>query len=399
MVRPGRSGCISRVPIPASPTWRSSTTVTDSPASDPNRAAAILTIDLAALAANYRLLATTAAPARCAAVVKADAYGLGIDVAAPALEAAGARDFFVAQLEEGIALRALLPEARIAILNGLAPGCEADYAVHRLLPVLNHPGEIEAWHGFARKTGERQHAFLHIDTGMNRLGLGAGELDRLAAHPDLLAGIDIDLVMSHFACADEAANPMTAAQAATFQAARGRLPKAPASIANSSGIFRGAAYALDLVRPGCALYGVNPTPEAANPMRPVVRLEARILQLRDVDSPMTVGYGATFRVARPTKIATIAMGYADGYLRSLSGRGEVWVAGTRAPLVGRVSMDLVTIDVTDVAEADAQPGALVEVIGPHRDVDAIARDAGTIGYEVLTALGQRYARRTVGAAA
>ena len=359
-------------------------------------AGAVLTIDLDAVTDNYRLLRRRAAPAACAAAVKADAYGLGLEAVAPALAAAGADTFFVALPDEGIMLRALLPRARVAVLNGLFPGCERDYVEHRLVPVLNQLGEVERWAGCASSAGRPLPAFVHLDTGINRLGLDAGELARLAAEPQRLTGLKVLAYMSHLAGADVAGHPMTADQRERFTAALARLPKAPASLANSSGIFRGSAYHFDMVRPGCALFGINPTPERPNPMRTAVRLMARILQVRDVDSFQTVGYGATHQVRRKSKIAAISVGYADGYLRSLSNRGAVGIAGQTAPVVGRVSMDMITVDVTDCPAEQIQVGTWVEVIGPDRLPDVVAQEAGTIAYEVLTALGSRHARLYVG---
>ena len=235
-------------------------------------------------------------------------------------------------------------------------------------------------------------AFLHIDTGMNRLGLPPDEQSRLAADPGLLDGIDLRGILSHLACADDAGSPMTAAQAETFRSTLAALPSVPSSLANSSGLFREAAAGFDLARPGMALYGLNPTPERPNPMRPVVSLTVPILQVRHVDSPMTVGYGATHKVAQAAKLITIPVGYADGLLRSLSNSGVVWLAGRPAPIVGRVSMDLVTADVTGIPEDLAAPGQPVEIIGSNQDADALAHAAGTIGYEILTGLGRRYRR-------
>ena len=375
------------------------TTQPPSPEDHARRSGALLTIDLDALAANYRLLAERAGTAECAVAVKADAYGTGMALAAPVFARAGARTFFVADLNEGLELRSLLPDVAIGVFNGLMPGCEADYVAHELLPVLNHLGDVERWAAHASGHDVALPAFLHIDTGMNRLGLGPDELDVLVDEPDRLAGIDLRAIMSHLACAEDTADPMSEAQRDRFRAALGRLPAAPASLANSSGIFRGPDFHFDMVRPGCALYGVNPTPDAANPMRRVVGLAAKVLQVRNVDTPMTVGYGATHRVAQAAKIATIAVGYADGYLRSLSGCGQVWFAGCPAPVVGRVSMDLITVDVTDVPEDATRPGMMAEIIGDHRDADQVAAEAGTIGYEILTSLGRRYARTTIGAGA
>src|SRR5690606_16063815 len=228
-----------------------------------------------------------------------------------------------------------------------------------------------------------------------RLGLDDDELATLAAAPARLDGVDLQLLMSHLACADQPDHPLNAEQLARFRAARGRLPAMPASLANSSGIFLGPEYRFDMARPGAALYGVNPQPGRPNPMAPVVRLQARILQVRRIDSPRTVGYGATHRAARPSTIATIALGYADGYLRSLSNRGSCLIGEHRVPVVGRISMDLVTLDVTGVPDGLARPGAVVDVIAPDHPVDAVAEEAGTIGYEILTSLGRRYQRRYI----
>ncbi|HYD70386.1 alanine racemase [Azospirillum sp.] len=355
------------------------------------RAGAVLTVDLGAVVANWRLLRNRVAPARCSAVVKADAYGLGAARVAPALAAAGCETFVVAQFEEALAVRAVVPDAEILSLGGLPTGTEAEFAAHRIVPVLNHLGEIDAWAAFCRARGESLPTAVHIDTGMNRLGLGPDELDTLAEDPARLSGMRVRAWISHLACA-EADTPMNAQQLGRFRMALARLPAAPASLANSSGIFLGNPWHFDLVRPGCALFGVNPTPTQPNPMAQTVRLDARVLQVRNVDSPMTVGYGATHRVAGRGKIATIAVGYADGYLRSLSGRGHVHVGGVPAPVVGRISMDLITVDITALPDGAVAPGMLVELIGPNRTVDTVAEQAGTIGYEVLTSLGPRYHR-------
>ena len=367
-------------------------------ADDPvaRRAAAVLTVDLAAIQANYRRLQAELGQVECAAVVKADAYGLGAARVAPALAAAGARRFFVALLDEAIALRGILaetcPEATIGVLAGLMPGAEADYLAHRIMPVLNRPEEVERWRALAGREDRRLTAALHVDTGMNRLGLSPGELDDLAAAPGRLDGIDLVLCMSHLACAEEPDNPLNAQQLGAFEAARRRLPTAKGSLANSSGIFLGPAYHFELARPGAALYGVNPTPGAPNPMAQVIRLQGKILQVREIDAPQSVGYGATFRASEPMRLATVGVGYADGYLRSLSNRGTAFLAGHEVPVVGRVSMDLITLDVTAVPPEAARPGEWVDLIDPERGPDALAAQAGTIGYEILTALGRRYHR-------
>jgi alanine racemase len=361
-----------------------------------------LTIDLDAVVANYRLLSDKAPGAECAAVVKADGYGLGAPQVVGALAAAGCGTFFVAHLGEALAIRDAAPEATVAVLNGAAPGAEGEFAAHGLVPVLNSLEAVAAWAacGAAQSEGGAPlPAILHIDTGMSRLGLSDDELDRVAADPSLLDGVALRWLMSHLAVSEEPDHPLNAAQRARFEAARARLPAGPASLANSSGIFLGPDYHYDLVRPGAALYGVNPRPGTANVMTHVARLEAPILQVRSIDSPRTVGYGATHGVKGPTKIATIPVGYADGYLRSLSSRGRAFLGGAEVPVVGRVSMDLVTLDVTALPDAQARPGAMVEVISERHPVDAVAADAGTIGYEILTGLGARYARRYTGTGA
>ena len=362
----------------------------------PPRTAGVLTVDLAAIAENYRRLKAAFQHRGVAAVVKADGYGLGAGRVAPALVHAGARSFFVAQLDEALRLRPLLdrchPALSLYVLNGLMPGAEADYADNKILPVLNSLGEIEAWSRFARRREQALPAAIHLDSGMCRLGLPPDEVARLRGEPGHLQGIVPTCILSHLACAEEPGNPKNAEQLVTLKAALTALPRAPVSFCNSSGIFLGPDYHFDLGRPGVALYGVNPTPAVPNPMRPVVRLQAKILQIREIDAPQTVGYGATHRATGPARIATVAAGYADGYLRSLSSRGHAWVAGHRVPVVGRVSMDLLALDVTAVAPEAVRPGDWAELINAQQDVDAVAREAGTIGYEILTSLGARYHR-------
>ena len=358
-----------------------------------------LTIDLGALVANYRLLQRHAKPARAGAAIKANAYGLGAAEAAPALFKAGCREFFVALLSEAIALRPAVPDADIYVLSGPIGGDEPEFVQHRLAPVLNSPQQIELWSRWCAANGAAP-AALHIDTGMARLGLAPAELDRLVADTAPLKPFPMSVVMSHLASADEAQQPQNARQLAEFKDALDRLlpllPARPAiSFANSSGIFLGREYLFDLVRPGVALYGINPTPAAPNPMRQVVGLKARILQVRQIDAHQTVGYGAAHRSTRATSLATLGLGYADGVFRALSHVGAAFVGGIRAPFVGRVSMDLITIDVGHVPPHLVQPGAWVEILGEHQSADELAAAAGTIGYEVLTALGPRYQRRYI----
>ena len=355
-----------------------------------------LTVDLDAIVANWRMLREKTAPAECAAVVKADSYGLGVEPVARALAAAGCASFFVATIDEGLQLRALLPDAAIFVLSGLVGG-EAEAEAAKLIPVLNSLEQIAAWSAQASRRGKTLPAALHLDTGMTRLGLEVAEIDRLADDPARLAGIRTELVMSHFACADEPDDAMNAAQIERFQRLSARLPvTARRSISASSGIFLGRHAHFDLVRPGAALYGLNPCPGTANPMAPVVRLTAEILQIRDVDTPMTVGYGATHRVTQPGRTATAAVGYADGYLRSLGNRGHGIIKGERVPVVGRISMDLTCFDISALPSGSVAPGDRVELIGPGHGADELAAEAGTIGYEILTSLGHRAIRRYVG---
>lgn len=364
------------------------------------RAGAILTVDLDAIRANYQCLARELKGTVCAAVVKADGYGLGAARVGPALAAAGARQFFVALPDEAIALRAALaetaPRAEIYVLGGPLRGAEADYLAHDIRPVLNSLGDVELWRALALRESRSLPAILHVDTGMNRLGLPPGELETLADDPSRLEGLAPAWLMSHLACAEDRANAMNAEQLVMFRAARAGLPKMPASLANSSGIFLGKEYHFDMARPGVALYGVNPTPGRPNPMTQVVHLKAKILQVRDVDAPQRVGYGATYRVLGSARIATVAVGYADGYLRSLSNRGVGIIGDTRVPVVGRVSMDLITFDLSTVPPEAAVPGAMIDLMGPNLDLDDIGERAGTIGYEILTALGSRYHRVYLG---
>jgi alanine racemase len=354
------------------------------------RADAILEIDLAGIVANWRMLARQVEPAQCAAVVKADAYGLGAEQVSGALATAGCRLFFVATLDEAIALRQVLPAScEIAVLNGPVPGSTEEFVCRRLVPVLNEPGQIATWAEVAVRCGGLP-AMLHIDTGMARLGLTMRDFERTAEE----SIICWRALISHLACADQPGHPLNDIQRARFASARGRgrLGGVPASLAASSGIFLGPAFHFDFVRPGAALYGVNPQPAMTNPMRQIVRLKARILQVREVDRGDPVGYGAAHVMDHPGRLATVAIGYADGWFRSLSHRGSGRIGGVRLPLLGRVSMDLVVFDVSAVDPALVRPGGFIELLEDGYGVDAAATDAGTIGYEILTALGRRYHR-------
>lgn len=362
---------------------------------DAASAGAILTIDLGAIQANWRLLAARLAPgAELSAVIKADAYGLGAAKVGPALHAAGCRSFFVALLDEALLLRKLLPRADIYVLGGALPGTESTFAQNRLIPVLNAPEQIALWAAFSQG---RYISALHVDTGMARLGMNNLEMTRALADPKVRDGLAVRLLISHLACSDEPGHPLNAEQLSRFTQAREGLSalglaNLRTSFANSSGLFLDQAFHGDLARPGAALYGVNPCPGQPNPMAQVVHLQGKILQVREIDSPQSVGYGASWRAGRKSRIATVSVGYADGYLRSLSNRAHAVLNGVRIPLVGRVSMDLITFDVTETPQSAARPGALVDLIGAGCNIDTLAQEAGTIGYEILTSLGPRYHR-------
>jgi alanine racemase len=359
-------------------------------------ATGVLTVDLDAICANWRKLEKTAVPAECAAVIKADAYGCGLDPVARALALAGCKTFFVATLDEARAARAALPSAALYVLGGFVQNTGEAYAKIDAKPVMGDLNELAEWDVFCRRSGWTGGAAIHIDTGMNRLGLTRVEAQGLI--PRINAGDHgITLVMSHLACAESLNHPLNSRQLASFREIAGVFSGVPASLSNSSGIFLGAPFQFDLVRPGAALYGVNPTPEADNPMQAVVELKARVMQIRDIERGESVGYGGTWTARRPTRLAIVSAGYADGYLRAGSSndgtRGaDVMVAGKRCPIAGRISMDLMAVDVTDIEKNAVRRGHMVTLIGDGITVDELAHHFGTIGYEVLTNLGPRYAR-------
>ena len=357
-------------------------------------AGGILTIDLAAIVENWRALKQRAAPAQCAAVVKADGYGCGVEQVADALAKAGCETFFVANSGEARRARAAAADAVIYVLNGVLPGTASAYADANLRPVIGSNAELDEWIAFGAASGWRGAAALHVDTGMNRLGFPFGDAAKLASR--LPTDHGIALIMSHFACSEEE-HPLNAIQIDRFAAVRAAFPGIAGSLANSSGIFLGANAHHDLVRPGVALYGANPTPGKPNPMRAVVSLRGRIVQTRAVAPGATVGYSATWTAKRPTRLAIVSVGYADGFLRAASASdakpgAEAIIAGRSCTLAGRVSMDLIAFDVTDVPEAQTKRGDLVTLLGDGIGVDDLAERAGTIGYEVLTSLGRRYRR-------
>jgi alanine racemase len=358
-------------------------------------AGAVLTINLGAVVANWRTLGQQAGGAECGAAVKADAYGCGLEPVGDALYRAGCRTFFVAHLAEARGLRAVAGDATIYVLNGLAAGTAPAYAQSRLRPVLASREELAEWNAFCAATGWREGAALQVDTGMNRLGLTVNEAMALAE--DEKSCRHLTLLMSHFACSEEPAHPLNARQMGAFRELRALFPALSASLANSSGIFLGPDAHYDLVRPGVALYGANPTPGHANLMRPVVRLDARVVQVREAAVGETVGYGAVWTVRRPSRLAVVSVGYGDGYLRaggaSDAHRGAEAAAHKRhCPIAGRISMDLTAIDVTDLPARAVKRGDWIALINDDIDIDEYAAHAGTIAYEVLTSLGRRYRR-------
>lgn len=366
-------------------------------AAAPPEAPGIITIDLARIKANWQALREFVAPAQCAAVVKADAYGLGADRVIPALAAAGCTVMFVATLAEARQARALAPGATIFVLDGLLPGAAAAYADAGAWPVLSSIIEAEEWAAEAANKGSALPCALHVDTGLNRLGLPAKEVHALAANTRLLYRLDVRLVMSHLACADEPDHPQNARQRDLLLQLRRLLPAAPVSLAASDGIMLGSGYHFDLVRPGYALYGGQASRAYRTPVKPVVEVYARVLQLRDLAPGHSVGYSATFTADSPRRIAVIATGYADGYFRHLStasggSGGHVAFNGRLAPIAGRVSMDLVTADVTGLTDPPVTRGDWAEIVGPSITLEEMGASAGTIGYEALTRLGRRFHR-------
>jgi alanine racemase len=353
--------------------------------------AARLTVRLGAVASNYRVFQRMSGSAVVAGVVKADAYGMGMIPVAKHLASIGCDTFFVARLQEGAALRPVVPQARIFVLDGAPAEAVPALMANRLTPVLNSLADIENWSSAAQ--GSTLDAAIHFDTGINRLGLPHEELEVLVAERGKrLAGINVVLWMSHLACADDSAAPMNKLQLDRFRAALAMLPPGPASLSSSAGIMLGKDYVFDMVRPGVGLYGGNPQPSSPNPLSTVAVLTGRILQLRNIAKGESAGYGATFVAQRPTTLATAGLGYTDGLMRALSNRGAGAIGGVRAPIAGRVSMDLVTLDVTDVPQDKLKIGADIEFIGDTITLEEIAAASNTALYEILTSLARRVPR-------
>lgn len=349
-----------------------------------------LTVSLSALCDNYRFLCEQTAPAQCGVVVKADAYGLGMAAVAPALYNEGARIFFVAQTGEGIALRSMLePDAVIYVLNGLLPDSEQDFLAHDLRPVLNRPDSVRRWRDKGRHTGNNKPApcAIQLDTGLNRLGLTAGEVGSVD-----LDGLDVAMVMSHLACADTPDHLMNTVQRQRFEEMVRYFPDAQKSLAASDGIFCGPEFHFDLARPGAALYGLNPVPRRVNPMKAVINLTAPVLGVHHVEQDGFVGYAATRSVRAGQRIAAIGLGYADGFFRSYSNQANLYWQGTALPVLGRVSMDMILVALDNLPENSLHTGDYVEIIGPSQTVDQLAASSGTISYEIIATFGPRLER-------
>ncbi|CDZ71523.1 Alanine racemase [Neorhizobium galegae bv. orientalis] len=364
-----------------------------------------LTVDLGALADNWREMARRSGTARAAAVVKADAYGLGLEDCGITLYEAGARDFFVAVAREGVTLRAYAPDARIYVLSGIWPGQEAMFFEHDLVPVLASEEQLAFWMSVTSEYGDHPCA-LQVDTGFNRLGLPIEDAIAFADDVSRPASFSPVLVLSHLHSGDTPSSPLNQKQLSAFQRVAEAFEGIETSLSASAGIFLGPDYHFDLTRPGIALYGGEAVVGVPNPMKPVVKAEARIIQIRDGKKGETVSYGGTYQLSRDSRLAVVSAGYADGYKRALSGSGVPlrqtvaqggfgFVAGRKVPVIGRITMDLTIFDVTDIPASEIQAGDYVELFGPNIDVDDVARAAGTIGYELLTSLGLRYERRYI----
>jgi alanine racemase len=362
------------------------------PVADPETGGTLV-VDLDAVEGNWRALARHLITVECGAVVKANAYGLGLEPVTTKLAAAGCKTFFVANIAEARRARASAKEAAIYVLNGFSPEGATAFPELNVQPVINSMTELAEWDAFIAAKDWRGGAALHVDTGMNRLGFSVAEAAALAARVQT-ASHGITLLMSHLACAEIVGHALNAGQIKQFREVRSLYQGIPASLANSAGIFLGDAALFDMARPGAALYGINPAPGRPNPMRGVVELTGRILQVREIPRGEAVGYGAAWIARRDSRIAVAALGYADGLLRAASGTdgvrgGAAMIAGKLCPFAGRISMDLVCIDITELAEGVVQRGDVATFIGEGIGIDDVAAAAGTIGYEILTRLGPR----------
>jgi alanine racemase len=356
----------------------------------PSTCWSIMKVDVSAVAHNFKFLQSQLPHAKCSSVVKADAYGLGMLQLSPHLAQAGCEQFFVATLDEGLQLNKVVQNVDIFVLGGLLAGTEQEFSHNNLTPVLNDLGQIQLWNTHAQKLNQKLPAVVHVDTGMWRLGLPPAEVIQLANNRDLLKPLNLKFIMSHLACSDSPHHDKNLQQMSAFNAALAILPKTPASLANSHGIFLGHDYHYNLVRPGRSLFGLGARFLHTDGLRQALQVYARIMQVSPIGKGETIGYDSMYCVTKPTRIATISIGYADGYSRTLSNHGRVFINGFEAPIVGRVSMDVITVDVGEVPEAFAIPGAWAEIIGENISADDVALAAGTTSREISSKLGTRF---------
>ena len=353
-----------------------------------------LEINIDSIIHNYQLINNKVGNTECAAVLKADAYGMGASVVAKALDKVGCSTFFVATIDEGIELRACFSknENQIAVLSGLLEGSEDIFYSNKLTPVLNDTEQIKKWAIYNKQKKISAPSIIHIDTGMNRLGLTINELYDIIKNPTELKELHVEWIMSHLACGDQPRDIMNEKQLSVFLNAKKEFPNVKASLANSAGVFLGQSYHLDMVRPGIALYGSGSGSIPSKPLKQVIKLYSRILQIRTLSTGASVGYGASYRVSEATRVATVGLGYADGYLRSLSNCSWVFFNGLRLPVIGRISMDYITIDITQIASEKIKTGDFIEIIGDKFTLDDLATVANTVPHELLTRLGTRHHR-------
>jgi len=356
-----------------------------------------LSVNLGALKENYQTLAALAGSSQCAGVVKADAYGLGVEAVSRTLWQAGCRIFFVAILSEAVVLRSLLPDAEIYLLNGLIKGSAPECAHLNVRPVLASFEEIDEWSQFCRDKNVRLPAAVHVDTGINRLGIEYDDAVKFFPSASACQDFNLCMVMSHLVCGDEPANALNQQQVKKFDVLRKLAPDAVFSLANSAGIISAPDTHFDMVRPGIALYGSNPIEKTSTNIKPVATLKAAVLQVRDVAVGQSIGYGSTFVCQRPSKVAILGLGYADGFFRNLGGsntqtRAHVYIDGHLAPVIGRVSMDMIGVDVTDLPDGSVARAVMAEIFGGNISLDGVAHASQTLSYEVLTRLGNRFDR-------
>ncbi|MDG1272991.1 MAG: alanine racemase [Alphaproteobacteria bacterium] len=353
-----------------------------------------LEINIDLIVDNYRLLKKELRGAECAATLKADAYGIGSAQVAKALVKTGCRTFFVATIDEGIELRAHLPSEKvnIAVLGGLLARCEYVFEENNLIPVLNNLEQLRQWKTFNVGKDRKSPSMVHIDTGMNRLGLTSKEFEYVIDNPFELEGVEAKLLLSHLACADQPGHEMNQKQLYIFMNARNKMSNMRFSLSNSGGIFLGQTYHFDMARPGIALYGSHPDSTIFNPLNQVIKLYGRVLQIRDAKTGSTVGYSASHLLKKKTLVATVGLGYADGYIRSLGGNSYAFFKGAKLPIIGPISMDYITVDISNIKTDMIKIGDLIEFIGDNFTLDDIAKVANTVPHEILSNLGKRHQR-------